>query len=123
VIIRFFLLLLLSAIANFLLAIAFGQLKMMDLAGQFSQLGAIVLLSAFSLFLVAGLVLVSQLIAAAVNDYFSIARRMERKVQFYSSKHQQLTRLFHFKKVRLLYFNQQYRKRLSKKIERNSVLP
>jgi len=123
VVIRFSLLLLLGAIANFLLAIVFEQFKMMDLARQVSQLGAMALLSAFSLLLLAGLTLVSKLLFASVCAYFSASRRMERSVLFYLSKHERLTRLFQFKKARLLYFNQQYRKRLSKKIDRNSALP
>jgi hypothetical protein len=115
VIIRFSLLLLLGAIANFLLAIILQQLTMASLAGQASQLGSMVLIGAFSLFLLSGLAYLSKLIIAAFCDYFSAARRMERNVLFYISQHNRLTRLFYFKKARLLYFNQQQRKRLLKK--------
>jgi hypothetical protein len=122
VIIRFSLLLILGAVANFLLAIILEQLTMSNLAGQVSRLGAMLLLGAFSLFLLAGLTLVIKVVFTNFCDYFSTTRRMERNVLFYTSKHKRLKQLFQFKKARLLYFNQQYRKRLSTKNDRKSAL-
>jgi hypothetical protein len=120
-IIRFSLLLALGAIANFLLAIALDQLTITNLAEQMSQLGSIVLLCAFFLLLLAGLALISKLIAASLYNYFSTRQRMERKLLFYTGRINRLNRLFHFKKARLLYFNQQKRKHLLKKNARKSV--
>ena len=120
-IIRFSLLLILGAIANLMLAIMLEQLSLTELAAQVSQLGSIVLLAAFSLFLLSGLVSASKLIVVGFCDYFSATRRMERNILFYSNKHNRLTRLFQLKKARLLYFNQQYRKRLAIKHDRKAL--
>jgi hypothetical protein len=120
-IIRFSLLLILSAIAFFLLAIVLEQLTINNIAEQVSQLGAIMLLSAFSLLLLVGLGIVAKLIAASFRDYFSASQRMERKLLFYNGKYNRLHRLFQFKKARLLYFNQQHRKKLIKKEDWKSV--
>jgi len=79
------------------------------------------LLSAFSLFLLAGLGQIGKQIIVAFCGYFSTTRRMERSVLFYISKHNRLTRLFHFKKARLHYMNQQKRKRLLKRDNLESI--
>lgn len=120
-IIRIALLLVLGAIANFLLAIVLDQLTITNLADQASQLGSMMLLCAFFLLLLAGLGLLGKLITASLYDYFSIRQRMERKLMFYANKRNCLNRLFHFKKARLLYFNQQKRKHLLKKNGQKSV--
>jgi hypothetical protein len=120
-IIRFSLLLTLVAIANFLLAVALDRLTITGLAGSLSQLGVMALLGSFCLFLLGGLILLVKLMAASVLDYFSAKRRSERRTLFYIGRRDSLVRLFHFKKARLRYFNQQHRKRLLKKDERKSV--
>jgi hypothetical protein len=120
-IIRFSLLLIMSAIAFFLLAIVLEQLTINNIAGHVSQLGAIVLLCAFSLLLSAGLGVVASLITTSFRDYFSTRQRMERKLLFYNDEYNRLHRLFQFKKARLLYFNQQHRKKLNKKEDWKSV--
>ncbi|ESS67922.1 hypothetical protein MGMO_155c00020 [Methyloglobulus morosus KoM1] len=120
-IIRFSLLLTLGACANFLLAVVLEQVMLTDLAGQLSQLGVTALLGSFFLFLLGGLGLLSKLIAVAFFDYFSANRRIERRVLFYLGKRDSLNQLFHFKKARLRYFNQQHRKRLLKEDDRKSV--
>jgi hypothetical protein len=113
--------LILAAIASFLLAITLDQLTITNYAGQVSQLGLMLLLSAFFLIVLAGMAIVSRLIIASICDYFSTRQRMERKLLFYKSKQNHLIRLFQFKKKRLLYINQQRRKQLLKKSTQNSV--
>jgi hypothetical protein len=120
-IVRLSLLLMLGAIANFLLAIVFDRLTLTHLAGLTSQLGSMLLLSAFSLFVLVGLGFMGKLIFAALCDYFSTRQRMERKLLFYIEKNNRLKQLFQFKKARLLYVNQQQRKRILKKADQKSV--
>jgi len=119
--IRFSLLLILAAIAYFLLAIVLNQLTLTNLAGQISQLGSITLLCAFSLLLLTGFGLIGKLIIASFCDYFSTIGRIERRLLFYTSQRNRLNRLFQFKKARLIYLNQQKRKYLLKKSDRKSV--
>jgi hypothetical protein len=120
-IIRFSLLLILAAIANFLLVIVLDQLTITSFSAALSHLGSITLLCAFSLLLLAGLWTISKLTLAAFCDYFSAIERMERRLLFYTSQKNRLNRLFYFKKIRLLYISQQKRKRLLKKNGRKSV--
>lgn len=103
------------AIASFLFAMALEQLQLPTLSVTLLKFGSILLLSAFTLFLLAALVLLSKQTLIATWDYFSPVRRMERNILFLINKHNRLTRLFYFKKQRLLYLNQQRRKRLFKK--------
>ncbi|NOU23134.1 MAG: hypothetical protein HOO93_15380 [Methyloglobulus sp.] len=120
-IIRFSLLLLLSAFANFLLAIVLDQLTITSFAEQVSLLGSITLLCALLVLLVSGFWLVFRLMLISFCAYFSAQQRMERKLLFYTGKINRLNRLFYFKKIRLLYFSQQKRKRLLKKNDQKSV--
>jgi hypothetical protein len=119
-IIRFALLLIFAAIANLVLANVFDQLTI-SISEQVSKLGSITLLSAFSLLLLAGLWTIFRLILTSVCNYFSTRQRMERRLLFYTSQRNRLNRLFHFKKVRLLYISQQKRKSLLKKHDKKSV--
>jgi hypothetical protein len=120
-IIRFAFLLIFAAIADFLLAVVFDQLTITSFSMQVSRLGSIALLSAFSLLLLAGLWTIFRLMLTSVCNYFSTRQRMERRLLFYTSQRNRLDRLFHFKKVRLLYISQQKRKRLLKKHDKKSV--
>jgi hypothetical protein len=120
-IIRFSLLLLLGAVASFLLAIALDQLAATNFAEQAAQFGSMVLICAFSLLLLTGFGLLAKLIVASFCDYFSTRQRLERRLLFYTGNRNRLNRLFYFKKVRLLYISQQKRKQLLKKHGRTSV--
>jgi hypothetical protein len=122
-IIRFSLLLVLGAIASFLLAAVLYRLTITNLADQASQLGSMVLLCAFFLLLLAGAGLTGKLITAAFCDYFSARQCMERRLLFYVGRINRLNQLCHLKKIRLLYFNQQKRKHLLNKYNRKSVVP
>jgi hypothetical protein len=122
-IIRLFLLLLFGAMASYLLAIVFDQLAMTSLAGHLTWLGSMVLLSAFSLILSAGLALLARLMVASICDYFSTQQSIERRLLFFVNKHNRINQFFELKKSRLVYLNQQQRKQLLKKNEQNSALP
>jgi hypothetical protein len=119
-IIRFALLLIFAAIANLVLANVFDQLTL-SISEQVSQLGSITLLCAFSLLLLVGVWTIFRLMLKSVCNYFSTRQRMERRLLFYTSQRNRLNRLFHFKKVRLLYISQQKRKSLLKKHDKKSV--
>ena len=119
-VIRITLLLIPVAIANFMLAIAFQQLMMKELAGFLSQLGSFVLLCAFSAVLLAVLGAGIHSLVLSVCRYLSHAPRMERKLMFYKNKYGQLSRLFLFKQERVKYLSRQQRKRLSIKMDKTS---
>jgi hypothetical protein len=119
--IRFSFLLILGAIANFLLAMVLDQLEITSFSERLSQLGSMMLLCGFFLLLLSGLGLMSKLIIASFCDYFSTRQRMERRLLFYASQRNRLDQIFYFKKIRLLYINQQQRKHLHKKNDRKSV--
>ena len=119
-IIRLALLLIFAAIANFVLAIALDQLTLTSFSVYVSNLGSIMLLCAFSLLLLAGLWTIFRLMLTSICNYFATRQRMERRLLFYTSQHNRLNRLFHFKKVRLLYISQQKRKSLLKKHDKKS---
>ena len=122
-IIRFSLLLVFGAIVSFLLAIVLDQLSITNLAVQVTELGAIILLCAFSLIALSGLMLAGKLSIAAFCEYFSGIQRMERKLLFYTDRRNRLNKIFQFKKARLLYVNQQKRKHLLAKDDRKSAEP
>lgn len=120
-IIRLVLLLFVTAIASFLLAIVFDELMLISLAALASQFGTFLLLLAFSVFVLVGLGVISKLITASLRAYFSAKQRIERKLLFYNNKQYRLMRLFQYKKARVLYFSKLKRSRLSQKYERKSV--
>ena len=108
---------------NFALAFVLSKLTLASFAEQATYLGSTMLLCSFFLLVVPILAKSLQLMVNSVGDYFSASRRLERKLLFYTSKRNRVHRLFYFKKARLLYLNQQQRKILLKKADRNSVSP
>jgi hypothetical protein len=119
-IIRFTLLLIPVAIAYFMLAVVFQQLMMTELAGLLSQIGSLVLLSAFSAVLLAVLGAGIYSLALSVCRYFSYSLRMERKLMFYRNKYEQLSRVFLFKQEKVRFLSRQQRKRLSIKMDKTA---
>ncbi len=113
-IIRFSLLLVVSAFANFFLVSVFEQLTITKLAELTAQLGSMLLLCAFLSLLLTSLWMVFCLLLASVFAYFSAQQRLKRKLLFYINKHEHLRRFFYFKKARLRYLNQQKCKYLLK---------
>jgi hypothetical protein len=120
-IIRFALLLIFAGISLFFLAIGLNQLAFSQLAEQTSQFGSLVLLCAFALPLLISLIQLAKMMLTAFFDYFSSHRRIERKLLFYANQHNRIKRLFHLKKIRMLYVNQQKRKHLLRQNNRKSV--
>jgi hypothetical protein len=106
---------------SFLLAIVFDQLTLIRFAEYTSQFGSITLLSAFFVLLLAGLGMIASLINASISSYFSTRRRLERRLLFYFNRRNNLNQLFHSKKIRLFYINQQKRKQLLAKNDRKML--
>lgn len=84
-------------------------------AEQLSQLGAMLLITAFILLFLLGMGLAAKLMLAALSAYFSVNQRLERRLLFYQNKRTRLERLYRFKKNRLLYYHRLYRKHLHRK--------
>jgi uncharacterized membrane protein YcgQ (UPF0703/DUF1980 family) len=101
-----------AALAGFFLSIVTGQLLSFDLAELTTQFAAILLLGAFCLLLLAGLIQIGRLIMASVHHYFSSQQRCKRKLLYCLNEYNQLNRLFQLKKDRLAHAHQQQRKRL-----------
>jgi hypothetical protein len=111
-VIRLSLLLLLSALAVFLLVDVLLRLSVPVLPDTLNPLGIALLFSAFFLLLATGLLRVSKLIAKAVFDYFSTRQRMQRRLLFIEQKQKEITLLFHLKTAKVTYLAELKRKRL-----------
>jgi hypothetical protein len=113
--------LLLAAIANYMMAIVFTELLLTHFAILASQLGSALFLCAFSMLLLTCISPVNKSVITAFRDYFSSRRTMERRLLFYAGKRSQINQLFLLRKARLHYLNQQQRKRLLKQCDRKQT--
>ena len=77
-----------------------------------TQLGLVVLLSAFALLVATGLALVIKRTAYALITYFSAGQRLQRRLWFIQAQQDRLKQLFYFRTVQIRYFNELKRKRL-----------
>jgi hypothetical protein len=111
-IIRIALLLLVSSFAVFISADLLLWLAVPGLPELITQLGLAILLSAFALLLITGLLVITRLIIASCFDYFSAKQRFQRRVLFIQTKQDQIKRLFYFKTLQINYVNQLKRNRL-----------
>ena len=111
-IIRIALLLMFAAFAVFLSADLLLWLAVPGLPGLMTRLGLAVLLSAFALLLITGLIVIIKLIIAANFDYFSARQRLQRRLWYIQAKQDQLNRLHYFRTLQINYFNELKRKRL-----------
>ncbi len=82
------------------------------LPGLMTQLGLATMLSAFALLLITGLFIIIKLIIADCFDYFSVKKRLQRRLLFIQAQQDQLKQLFYFRIVQINYFNELKRKRL-----------
>lgn len=80
------------------------------------------LLSAFMVLIIAGLLGVVKITARSVLDYFSAAQRVQRRLWFTQARRDQVKRLFYFKTKQIKYFNELSRKRLLKLNNRKHIL-
>ena len=100
-------------LALFLAVVAFGLmmlayllviLSLPSLPELFTQLGIVILLSAFLLLVLIGLFMVTKHIVLAFKTYFSVCQRLQRRLWFIQAKQDKLLRLLHFKRVQISYF-------------------
>lgn len=100
--------------ATLLLADLLSWLAVPALPDVLSQLGLVMLLSAFAVFVGAGLAGGFKISVRAIADYFSSAQRTRRRLLFAQARQDQVKRLFYFRTVQLKYFNALKRTRLLK---------
>jgi hypothetical protein len=112
-ILRFALLLALGALVSFLFTDGLEVLGLPSVANYAAQLGSVSLLVAFVLLLSAGTLLFVKLAAVSFWRYFSEHRRLSRRLAFYVNRHEQISRQYYFKKMRLLHLNHQKIKNMS----------
>lgn len=86
-----------------------------------SLLGSAMLLSAFAILILAGLLAVFKIIILAVADYFSAKQRAQRRVWFVQARQEQIERLFYFKTKQVQYISELNRKRLLKRNNRKHI--
>lgn len=91
------------------------------LPGTLLQLGLVVLLASFSVFVVIGLIAIAKMIWHALTDYFSSAQRVHRRFLFVRARQDQIKRLYYFRTVQLKYFNALKRTRLLKANNRKHI--
>lgn len=111
-IIRLSLLLALAAFPVFLAVELLLHLAVPTLPTLLTLLASTMLLGAFTVLIAAGLVGVAKVTIGAVADYFSAKRRAQRRLWFIQGQHDQLRRLFYFKKMQIKYSHELNRKRL-----------
>lgn len=108
-------------IALLLLICAFVLLGLADLLTEFTvpylpdfitQLGLGLLFCAFTLLLIMGLFVISKHIIQAVNTYFSVVQRGQRRLLFIQNKQAQLKRLFYCRALRINYVQELTRQQL-----------
>ncbi len=120
-IIRISLLLILASLPVFLLVELLLWLAVPGLPGALTMLGTAMLLSAFSVLIIAGLWGVFKIIVRSALDYFSSKQRVQRRLWFVQARQDQVKRLFYFKARQIKYFNELSRKRLLKLNNRKHI--
>ncbi len=96
----------------FLLAELLLWLAVPGLPSVLTMLGTAMLLSAFAVLAMAGLLGVSKAIGRSAIDYFSAKQRAQRRLWFVQTRQDQVKRLFYFKTMKVKYINELNRKRL-----------
>jgi len=120
-IIRISLLLILASLPVFLLVELLLRLAVPGLPGALTLLGTAMLLSAFAVLIIAGLLGVFKIIVRSALDYFSSKQRVQRRLWFVQARQDQVKRLFYFKARQIKYFNELSRKRLLKLNNRKHI--
>lgn len=96
-------------------------LTMAILPDALIKLGSVMLLSAFALLFVAGLLLIAKLIFHSAYQYFSSNQRLKRRLLFIQGKQDQINRLLYFRTVQIKYFHEQHKKRVMKANEHKHI--
>ena len=121
VIIRLSLLLVLATLPVFLLVELLLRLAVPGLPRVLTMLGTIMLLSGFTLLILAGLWSGLKIIVGSALGYFSAGQRYKRRLWFIEARQDQLKRLFYFKTRQIKYVNEFTRKRLLKQNNRKHI--
>ncbi|TAL51606.1 MAG: hypothetical protein EPN89_03185 [Methylovulum sp.] len=110
--IKFSLLLIGCALALFVSADVLLSLSLSDTPERVTFIGQVMLLGAFMLLSITGLLLAAKRILRACLDFFSAGQRSQRRLLFIQHRQDQLRRLVHFQTAQINYFNDTRRKRL-----------
>jgi len=110
--IKFSLLLIGCALALFVSADVLLSLSPSDMPERVTFVGQLMLLSAFMLLSITGLLLAAKRILHACLDFFAAPQRSQRRLLFIQHRQDQLRRLVHFQTAQINYFNETRRKRL-----------
>ncbi len=97
------------------------RLAVPGLPGALTLLGTAMLLSAFAVLIIAGLLGIFKIIIRSALDYFSSKQRVQRRLWFVQARQDQVKRLFYFKVRQIKYFNELSRKRLLKLNNRKHI--
>lgn len=97
------------------------RLAVPGLPGLLVMLGTVILLSAFIVLIIAGLLGAFKSIVRSALDYFAVEQRTKRRLWFVLAKQEQIERLFFFKTVQIKYVNELRRKRLLKRNNRKHI--
>jgi hypothetical protein len=120
-IIRISLLLVLASLPVFLLVELLVWLAIPGLPSALTMLGSAMLLSAFAVLIITGLLGVAKIIVRSILDYFSSRQRAQRRLWFAQARQDRVKRLFYFKTRQIKYFNELSRKRLLKRNNRKHI--
>lgn len=97
------------------------RLAVPGLSGPLVMLGTAMLLSAFIVLIIAGLLGAFKSIVRSALDYFAVEQRTKRRLWFVLTKQEQIERLFFFKTVQIKYVNELNRKRLLTRNNRRHI--
>jgi len=111
----------LAAFVTLFSAYTLSHLALPAFSELMTRLGLAILLGAFILLFITGLLIISKFIISSCRDYFSARQRVQRRILFISARQDQLKRLFYFKTVQINYFNELKRKRLLKDNNRKHI--
>lgn len=120
-IIRISLLLFLASLAVFLGSEVLLRLALPNVSELMMQLGLALLLSAFALLVMTGMLAVCGMIMRSVAHYFSFQQRIQRRLLFMQVKQEQVKQLFHFRALQMKYFNELKRDSLLKTNNRKHI--
>ncbi|MGR8980286.1 MAG: hypothetical protein ACU84H_09370 [Gammaproteobacteria bacterium] len=101
-----------SALSFFLSAQLSVWAALPSVAGQLFKLGALLILSAFALLFISGLILFVKLALASVFTYFLPSHRIKRNYLFVKNSQDQIDRLIHFRIQKITHFRDLTIKRL-----------
>lgn len=113
--------LILASLPVFLLVELLLWLAIPGLPWALTMLGSAMLLSAFAVLIIAGLLGFFKIIVRSVWDYFSSKQRVQRRLWFVQARRDQVKRLLYFKTMQVKYFNELNRKRLLKLNNRKHI--